>query len=175
MLWKRVFRQEKGNTIFIPFSPTTLEHFLYFEKKAIKLFSLCSETQWLTGTNGMGNPTLGPGVQKNTTWQGSHILYGCTLLQHLGEWHPPGLWNPSSGSHCSAWEKMGRMFQRPPQGPTLSLTACEPAAELLLSVNRGKNIPRMPRTNKMTSTVFSWFIPLVHIPLSLSFLNLYLK
>ena len=175
MLWKRVFRQEKGNTIFIPFSPTTLEHFLYFEKKAIKLFSLCSETQWLTGTTGMGNPTLGTGVQKNATWQGSHIY---TAARYCSAWvsgTPPGLWNPSSGSHCSAWEKTGRMSQRPPQGPTLPLTAGEPAAELLLSVNRGKNIPRMPRTNKMTSTVFSWFIPLVHIPLSLSFLNLYLK
>lgn len=83
MLWKRVFRQEKGNTIFIPFSPTTLEHFLYFEKKAIKLFSLCSETQWLTGTNGMGNPTLGPGVQKNTTWQGSHIY---TAAHYCSTW-----------------------------------------------------------------------------------------
>ena len=40
MLWKRIEHQENGNAIFILFSPTTLEYFLYFEKAAIKLFSL---------------------------------------------------------------------------------------------------------------------------------------
>lgn len=40
MLWKRIKQQENGNAVFIPFSPTTLEYFLYFQKAAIKLFPL---------------------------------------------------------------------------------------------------------------------------------------
>lgn len=34
---KELNRQENKNAIFTPFSPTTLEYFLYFEKAAIKL------------------------------------------------------------------------------------------------------------------------------------------
>lgn len=38
-LWKRA-GATKWNAVFTPFSPTTLEYFLYFEKKAVKLLSL---------------------------------------------------------------------------------------------------------------------------------------
>lgn len=39
-LWKRAARAGKQNVVFTPSSPTTLEYFLYFEKKAVKLLSL---------------------------------------------------------------------------------------------------------------------------------------
>lgn len=156
MLWKRVFRQEKGNTIFVPCSPTALKHFLYSGKKAIKLISLCSETQWPTDL--LADLCLG--LEYRKTQPHTAVALGWEVppwpmksLQWLsllclggnGENVPAA----SLGAHTTG-----------PTPPWLLLSL--QLKSTLTAVNRGKNIPRMSRrTNKNDHSVFSWLIPLI--------------
>lgn len=165
MLWKRVFRQEKGNTIFVPCSPTALKHFLYSGKKAIKLFSLCSETQWRTDL--LAEPVLGLGVQKNTSHCCGSRLRGAPLAYEI----PPVALTALPGRK---WGEDSRGLLTGPHHPDC-VWACSWTTPRLLSVNRGKNIPRMPRTNKNDQQCVLMTHSPHPIPLSLSCLNLYLK
>lgn len=144
-----------------------LGYFLYFEKKAIKLFSiptfsLLSETLWQTSRrpHGTWGHTLRPRAQNHChllggrycVAQGSHKYPIQKRLWPMTRWRFPRprrslVTLKAEGRNSTAWRRQWGC-SRGLLEAVLPVAARELAAELLLSVDKGKDIPTRTRNKK---------------------------
>lgn len=115
----------------------------------------------------MARPRPAQNGETHHLWGSQHShgvtqIHVCKLLQLSAERRPPWAYEilpVALTTHGELWHCLGENGENVPAtsssgGPTLPLTVSKPATELLLSVNRGKNIPRMPRTNEKDQQCF---------------------
>lgn len=174
MLWKGV-EGRKTEMLYLspPLSPLPfLKYFLYFEIAAIRLFSLPTfsptqrHTVRQTGQRAWWAPR--PGAEDRTVCQGrrhSNSIRPIHRVNHRTGPVPPCSWR------CREPRRRKRRCSSSLLWPVPDLR--EPAAELLVFVNSGKNITECQGQMTSISNVFSWLIPLG--PILLSCLPLYLK